>query len=213
MKTSLRRGIAGFVLAGLLSAPALADSPKNLGAQPSRDQLIEMLVPHGGAQPTERGLRVRSANPTGDAAAPAQPAATGSTKSAAKSGSSRVASAAAQDRDAPAVALDVKFGFNSAELTDEAKDTIKRLGAAFQSEQLATYRFRVEGHTDASGRADYNLALSKRRAEAVRDYLVSDLHVAPSRLDVLGRGQEDPVNASDPKASVNRRVQIVNLGQ
>jgi outer membrane protein OmpA-like peptidoglycan-associated protein len=179
-----------------LGTAALADAPKNVGSQPSRDQLIEMLVPHGGAAPAERGLRVKSANP------------------AAASAESPGASSASTDSGAPpAVGLDVKFEFNSAVLTDEAKDTIRRLGAAVQSDQLSGYRFRVEGYTDASGRPDYNLALSQRRAEAVRDYLVSALHVAPKRLEVIGRGQQDPVDPADPTNAVNRRVQVVNLGK
>ena len=178
-----------------MSTVALADGQKNLGSQPSRDQLIEMLAPHGGATPTERGLRVKSANPamSVDRTAPS--------------------SAAAASSGMPSVALDIKFAFNSAVLTGDAKDTISRLGAAFQSDQLADYRFRVEGHTDATGRPDYNLALSQRRAESVRDYLVNVLHVAPNRLQVVGRGQEDPLDPADPTSAVNRRVQVVNIGQ
>ena len=191
MKNFRRLGLAGVALAAFVGTPAWADGPTSVGAQPSRDQLIELLAPHGGATPAERGLRVRSANP----AAPDE------------------AEGAASSGAAPAVALDVKFGLNSADLTGQAKDTIRRLGAAFNSEQLKGYRFRVEGHTDASGRPDYNLALSQKRAEAVRDYLVSQLGVAPGRLEVVGRGQQDPLDPADPMSGVNRRVQVVNLGQ
>jgi OmpA-OmpF porin, OOP family len=205
----LRGTIAGVVVAALASAPSFADTTKNLGAQPSRDQLIEMLVPHNGVQPQERGLRVRSANPTG--AEPAAAPSTAATPSSAASPAHTASSSASRERRA--VALDVKFGFNSAELTPEAKDTIRRLGAAFQSEQLASYRFRVEGHTDASGRPDYNLALSRKRAEAVREYLINDLHVAPNRLEIVGRGQQDPADPADPLSAANRRVEVVNLGQ
>ena len=192
MRNLVTLGVAGFVLVGMTSALAWADGPTSVGSQPSRDELIQLLAPKGGAVPSERGLRVRAANP-----ADAGPAA----------GDEPAGSAA------PAVALDVKFALNSAELTDQAKDTIRRLGAAFNSEQLRGYRFRVEGHTDASGRPDYNLVLSQRRAEAVRDYLVSALGVAPSRLEVVGRGQQDPLDRADPLSGVNRRVQVVNLGQ
>jgi OOP family OmpA-OmpF porin len=195
MKRFLGFGVSLIAIAGL-GTVALADATKNLGSQPSRDQLIEMLTPHGGAAPTERGLRVRSANP------------------AAASAESPGATPASTDRGAaPSVALDVKFEFNSAILTDNARDTIRRLGAAFQSNQLADYRFRVEGYTDASGRPDYNLALSQRRADAVRDYLVNELHVAPKRLEVVGRGQQDLVDPADPTNAVNRRVEVVNIGK
>jgi OmpA-OmpF porin, OOP family len=192
MREFIRRGALALALAGAASATAWADGPKNVGAQPTRDQLIDQLVPHGGVvSPNERGLRVRSANPAAPGASEETPA----------------------DTAAPAVALDVKFALNSATLTDEAKDTIRRLADAVKSDQLAGYRFRLEGHTDATGRPDYNLTLSRRRAEAVRDYLVTDLGIARNRLQVVGRGQEEPLDAANPTSGVNRRVQVVNLGK
>jgi OOP family OmpA-OmpF porin len=195
MKDLTKLGLTAFALAALASATAAwADGPKSVGAQPSRDQLIDLLVPHGGVvAPNERGLRVRAANPLGVASAPGDESSADST--------------------APAVALDVKFALNSATLTDEAKDTLRRLGAAFKSEQLSGYRFRVEGHTDAAGRPDYNKVLSLQRAQAVRDYLVSDLGVSSSRLQVVGRGQDEPLDPANPLSGVNRRVQVVNLGK
>lgn len=192
MKNFLKLGAASLVLAGVAITPAWADGPTSVGAQPSRDELIQLLAPKGATAPSERGLRVRSANPA----------------DAAPQGGDNTPAATA-----PAIALDVKFGLNSAELTDQAKDTIRRLGAAFNSEQLRGYRFRVEGHTDASGRPDYNLVLSQRRAEAVRDFLVSQLGVTPNRLEVVGRGEQEPLDPANPMSGVNRRVQVVNLGQ
>jgi OmpA-OmpF porin, OOP family len=194
MKRFLVSGVSFVAIAGF-STIALADGTTNLGSQPSRDQLIQMLAPHGAAG-TERGLRVKSANP---AAASAE--------------SPRATSSASTGGAAPSVALDIKFELNSAVLTNEARDTIRRLGGAFQSNQLAGYRFRVEGYTDASGQPDYNLALSQRRAAAVRDYLVNELHVAPKRLEVIGRGEQDLVDPSDPTNAVNRRVEVVNIGK
>lgn len=192
---TVRWGAVGFVLLGLVATDAWAQGVKSVGSQPTRDELIDQLVPRGGVQsPTERGLRVRASNPATSAAAP----------------SDRSSPA---DSAAPAVALDVKFALNSATLTDAAKDTIRRLALAINSDQLAGYHFRVEGHTDATGRPDANMVLSQRRAEAVRDYLVSDLGVAASRLQVVGRGQEDPLDPANPTSGVNRRVQVQNLGR
>jgi outer membrane protein OmpA-like peptidoglycan-associated protein len=195
MERFLVFGVSLVAVAGF-STIALADATTNLGSQPSRDQLIQMLAPHGAAG-TERGLRVRSANPA--AASAESPEAT--------------SSASKGSRTAPSVALDIKFELNSAVLTDQARDTIRRLGAAFQSNQLVGYRFRVEGYTDASGQPGYNLALSQRRAAAVRDYLVNELHVAPKRLEVVGRGEQDLADPSDPTNAVNRRVEVVNIGK
>jgi OOP family OmpA-OmpF porin len=54
---------------------------------------------------------------------------------------------------------------------------------------------RIEGHTDASGRRAYNAVLSDRRAEAVKDYLVPEMHVSPDRLEAVGKGSSQPAVA------------------
>ena len=113
----------------------------------------------------------------------------------------------------PAVGLDIKFKLNSAELTDQAKEQIRHLAEAIKSDQLAGYRFRVEGHTDSTGRADRNMVLSRQRAEAVKDYLAAAYGIPRGRLEAVGRGQTMPINAADPGNPANRRVQVVNLGQ
>ena len=151
----------------------------------SSDQLIKELSPPPGTPPLRfRGLHVLNSQPGG----------TGSTQM-------------------PAVGLDIKFKLGSAELTDEAKDQVRQLADAMKSEQLSKYHFLVEGHTDSTGRPDANLALSKRRAEAVRSYLVSAYNVPRARLEAIGRGQTMPINTSNPADPANRRVQVVNLGQ
>ena len=114
---------------------------------------------------------------------------------------------------APAASLDIKFGPNTAVLTPEAKEVIKQLGTAMASEQLSTFRFQIEGHTDTSGRKDRNMALSKERAMAVRSYLIANYGIKPDRLVTVGRGPDAPIDPANPTSAVNRRVQIVNLGQ
>jgi outer membrane protein OmpA-like peptidoglycan-associated protein len=70
--------------------------------------------------------------------------------------------------------------------------------------------FVVEGHTDAQGSDQANLALSQARAESVRTYLVSR-GVAAERIRALGRGEAQPVASNDsPEGRANnRRVEIV----
>ncbi len=113
----------------------------------------------------------------------------------------------------PAVGLDIRFKVNSADLTDEAKQQVRQLADAMKSEQLSKYHFLVEGHTDSTGRADHNLDLSKRRAQAVKDYLVTAYGIPRNRLEAIGRGQTMPINVSDPGNPANRRVRVVNIGQ
>ncbi len=71
-------------------------------------------------------------------------------------------------------------------------------------------RLRVEGYTDDRGRAEANLELSRRRAEAVRDFLVDACGLEAERVEAVGYGEGSPVmEGSSPTAlAVNRRVQL-----
>ncbi len=71
-------------------------------------------------------------------------------------------------------------------------------------------RLEIQGHTDSDGSADYNLQLSQRRAESVRQYLTL-FGVEPSRLQARGYGETMPVapNDTDENKAKNRRVELV----
>jgi outer membrane protein OmpA-like peptidoglycan-associated protein len=69
-------------------------------------------------------------------------------------------------------------------------------------------QFRIAGHTDARGSDEYNLRLSQLRAEEVMRYLVRDCGIAPNRLQALGLGKSLLLNAADPLAPENRRVEF-----
>ena len=73
-----------------------------------------------------------------------------------------------------------------------------------------TVRVSVEGHADARGTNEYNLALGTRRATAVRDYMVS-LCIAADRLQPVSKGEEEPLCREDTDAchARNRRVHFV----
>ena len=108
----------------------------------------------------------------------------------------------------------MQFASNSANLTPAAVKTLSELGRALSSSSLASYRFRIEGHTDTVGAADTNRALSERRAQAVVAFLTSTFHIDPARLDPVGLGEDGllvqtPANTAEPR---NRRVQVINLG-
>jgi peptidoglycan-associated lipoprotein len=74
----------------------------------------------------------------------------------------------------------------------------------------ATSRVQVEGHADARGTNEYNLALGERRANAVRDYMVG-LGIAADRITIVSRGEESPVCTEDTEAchQNNRRGRFV----
>jgi outer membrane protein OmpA-like peptidoglycan-associated protein len=105
----------------------------------------------------------------------------------------------------------IQFAFNSARLTPGSIGTLRNLAIALN--QLVDQKaFMIEGHTDASGGMQHNIVLSRRRAEAVKDYLVREGHVAPSRLQTDGKGPKELANPANPYAPENRRVVVINLG-
>jgi outer membrane protein OmpA-like peptidoglycan-associated protein len=131
-------------------------------------------------------------------------------KPAPRTRSLRNLSVEAVEQTKPSLSLLIQFDFNSAKVLPESQQALLNLAQAMQSKELADVKFAVEGHTDAKGRADYNLKLSEQRAQAVSALLASR-GVTPSRLAAVGKGATEPANAADPLAAENRRVRIVNL--
>jgi outer membrane protein OmpA-like peptidoglycan-associated protein len=114
-------------------------------------------------------------------------------------------------RERPKVDIEIYFAFNSAAIVPQAIPTLQQMGKAMTNKAFDGRGFLITGHTDAKGGAEINLALSQRRAEAVKAYLVQQFRIVPGRLQVLGYGVERLKNTADPYAGENRRVQIVNL--
>lgn len=111
----------------------------------------------------------------------------------------------------PSIDMEVTFDFNSAVVGPAAVPTLDTLGRALTSPELKGGTYMVAGHTDAKGKAKVNLTLSQKRAEAVRDYLVSKFGIEKATLVPMGFGKERLKNPKSPFAAENRRVQIVNL--
>ncbi len=102
------------------------------------------------------------------------------------------------------------YDYNSADLKGEAIDQLQKLGELIKRNPKAT--FSIEGHTDATGTPEYNLTLSERRAEAVRDWLVTSMKIAPERIQTRGFGSSRlivPGDKSIDEQAPNRRVEIV----
>lgn len=113
----------------------------------------------------------------------------------------------------PSIDLYIPFEYNSDKLTTEAMLTLKRLGAALKDPRLKGYRFKIAGHTDAKGSAEYNQKLSERRAASVRNYLVFQYDLEISRIEVEGFGKTQLLDPSQPEDGINRRVQVINIGE
>lgn len=103
----------------------------------------------------------------------------------------------------------VRFPFNKAEISDEAKAMIDEAIAPLVKENRGVY-FEIEGHTDSTGDAAYNFQLGEQRAMAVRDYIAKAHGIALSRLNVISYGEDKPVadNKTRDGRSQNRRVVI-----
>lgn len=101
--------------------------------------------------------------------------------------------------------LVVKFKYNSDVLEPEVRLNLVEFAKALKDPQLSASSFLVEGHTDATGTADYNLSLSERRAKAVVRYL-SERGVDTAKLAPRGYRQTKPLVA-DKFSADNRRVE------
>jgi OmpA-OmpF porin, OOP family len=100
------------------------------------------------------------------------------------------------------------FALNRATLTKEDKDQLDQVAGSAGS--LKKYFVAVEGHTDKTGPADYNMVLSRRRADAVVQYLVTQKNIPFYEIRVIGLGSDmpaDPGNTRDARAK-NRRVEV-----
>ncbi len=100
------------------------------------------------------------------------------------------------------------FETNSADLTASAKKMLDGLGHVMQADRLRTQKFVIEGHADPRGGEQFNLELSRRRAEAVVNYLAKVHGVDPARLEPVGKGQTELLKPDEPLAPENRRVTV-----
>ncbi len=100
----------------------------------------------------------------------------------------------------------VEFGFDSDTLRDGDMSTVEKM-ADFMKRHPEV-RIVVEGHTDSKGPAAYNEKLSQQRAEVVRQILVQEHGIDQSRIDVIGKGESEPVadNSTMEGRQKNRRV-------
>ena len=109
--------------------------------------------------------------------------------------------------------LQLHFKLNSYELTPDAITQLNALGKAISEDtELKDYIYRIEGHTCSLGSSQYNLWLSKKRAEAVVEYLTKYFPLKKSQFIVVGFGEEKPIapNTTEEGREKNRRVEIVN---
>ena len=101
----------------------------------------------------------------------------------------------------------IRFDFDKSDIKPEYRDTLNRIAGILLT--LKRYTINVYGYTDDVGSQAYNLQLSRRRAEAVHDFLVQ-AGISPTVMGTEGFGKSDPRVAgnSEQARAANRRVEI-----
>lgn len=102
----------------------------------------------------------------------------------------------------------VYFDTDKADLKEASISSLNRLFNFLK--QHPQVNIQVEGHTDSVGIPAYNLALSMRRAESVKEFLVA-LGIPSERMETLGKGDAEPLkpNDSEENRSFNRRIEVI----
>lgn len=103
----------------------------------------------------------------------------------------------------------IHFDFDKDSIQPESKPTLDEIGRLLKSDPAL--RLTVTGHTDAHGKSEYNLDLSRRRASSVVSALINDYNIDKSRLEPRGAGASEPIapNDTDANRTLNRRVELV----
>jgi OmpA-OmpF porin, OOP family len=117
----------------------------------------------------------------------------------------------AQLNKLPHVNVDIQFNPDTQVIRPESYRAVGRVADALTNPALMSSTFLIVGRTDSTGRRDNNLALSQRRAEAIRDALVTTFRISSKRLLAVGLGEEQLLDADHPRAAVNQQATIVTL--
>jgi outer membrane protein OmpA-like peptidoglycan-associated protein len=113
----------------------------------------------------------------------------------------------------PKIDLNIHFDFDSAAVSPRAEPQLNNLGQALSSPEMNGTIIMLGGHTDAKGSDAYNQSLSERRANAIKDYLISRYRIPAENLVAAGYGESRLKNKADPNAAENRRVEIINMAE
>ena len=103
--------------------------------------------------------------------------------------------------DLPRLDIDIRFAYDSTEISARSRADLDALGVALLADSLIDARIAINGHTDAAGNDAYNLGLSERRAEAVKDYLTRHHGIDEERLIAVGFGERRLKNTTHPQAA------------
>lgn len=179
---------------GMANLEASQDKPASRGFK------LERKTTNGARQVNSSSTKAANAKIRTDALRPAA--------AAANPGRSRKITSGAPSTPPGRLNLRVTFVTGSSELTEAGRREADKFMLALSAPSLTGKRFRIEGHTDSVGSHAANVDLSRRRAQAVIDYLAFK-GTQSSRFGVVGYGPDKPLAGFPASAGANRRVEIV----
>ena len=113
----------------------------------------------------------------------------------------------------PRFMVEVQFDPDASTIRPESYQTLGRIADALCHSTLLRYGFLIVGRTDATGKREYNLTLSQKRADSIRDALVNTFKISSKRLQAVGLGEEQLQDAARPAAAINQQVQVVTVAK
>jgi OmpA-OmpF porin, OOP family len=113
----------------------------------------------------------------------------------------------------PTFNVDIAFDVDTPIVQPESYQTVGRIADAMVYSSLLPYTFLIVGHIEASGRRENNAILSQRRADAIREILVNTFKISAKRIQSVGLGEEQLLDAARPNAPVNNQIQIMTLSK
>jgi len=109
------------------------------------------------------------------------------------------------------VSYGIYFDVNKDVVKSESYGTLKEIAKVLTDNP--DIKIKIVGYTDSDGDDKYNLDLSKRRAAAVKNVLVSEFGIDASRIETDGKGETEPVAKNDSviNKALNRRVEFIKI--
>jgi OOP family OmpA-OmpF porin len=113
----------------------------------------------------------------------------------------------------PTFNVNIQFDTDTPIVLPDSYETLGRIADALVQSTMLPYGFLVIGHIEANGKRESNALLSQRRADAIRDVLVNTFKISSKRVQSVGLGEEQLLDAAHPTAPVNQQIQIVTVAK
>jgi OmpA-OmpF porin, OOP family len=120
---------------------------------------------------------------------------------------------AAQLLKLPQFFAEIQFDDDAAVIRPDSYRILGRIADTLSHPSLLGYKFLIVGHTVSTGRREINLLLSQRRADVVREILVNTFKISSKRLQAIGLGEEQLIDAAHPAAAINQQIQVATVAK